>query len=122
MDPALGFWFIALAAITISGVLASIAEGKFALTAVLGTLAAGAVLAAYGLAGGHLSVVHAAGWLFVISAVLAWYTATAMMLASAAGRTILPLFAKSGDANVPGRKPVEPIELAWAEPGVKKGQ
>jgi hypothetical protein len=45
-----------------------------------------------------------------------------MMLAGAAGRTILPLFATSGDANIPGRQPTEPIQLAWAEPGVKKGQ
>jgi hypothetical protein len=25
-------------------------------------------------------------------------------------------------ANIPGRKPVRPIELEWAEPGVKMGQ
>jgi hypothetical protein len=37
-------------------------------------------------------------------------------------RTVLPLFKWNGAANVPGRKPVRPIELEWAEPGVKMGQ
>jgi hypothetical protein len=58
----------------------------------------------------------------VISAGCAWYTATAMMLAAAGGRTVLPLFKWNGAANVPGRKPVRPIELEWAEPGLKMGQ
>jgi succinate-acetate transporter protein len=122
MDQALAFWFIALSAITISGTLAALVEGKLAVTAVLATLATGAAFAAIGLGWEGTSWEHAAGWLFVISAGLAWYTATAMMLAGAAGRTILPLFATSGDANIPGRQPTEPIQLAWAEPGVKKGQ
>jgi hypothetical protein len=122
MDHALGSWFIPLGAITVSGMLAALTEGKFAVTAVLGTLAAGCALAAYGLLGNHLAFDHAAGWVFVISAGLAWYTATAMMLVSASGRTILPLFTTRGETNVPGRQLGEPIELAWAEPGVKKGQ
>jgi hypothetical protein len=66
--------------------------------------------------------VQVAGWLFVISAGLAWYTATAMMLAAAGGRTVLPLFKWKKAANVPGRKPMQPIELEWGEPGVKMGQ
>jgi succinate-acetate transporter protein len=122
MDQALAFWFIALAAITISGTLGALVEGKFAVTAVLGTLAAGSSLAAIGLGWLGTGWEHAAGWLFVISAGCAWYTATAMMLAAASGRTLLPLFSMSAAANVPGRRPVEPIALAWAEPGIKKGQ
>jgi hypothetical protein len=58
----------------------------------------------------------------VISAGCAWYTATAMMLAAASRRTVLPLLKFNRAANVPGRQPTRPIELEWAEPGVKMGQ
>jgi hypothetical protein len=45
-----------------------------------------------------------------------------MMLAATTGRTILPLGKWSMQANVPGRQPLRPIQLEWAEPGVKMGQ
>jgi hypothetical protein len=45
-----------------------------------------------------------------------------MMLAAAAGKTILPLGKYKPAANVPGDKPMHPIQLEWAEPGVKMGQ
>ena len=122
MDTALAFWFIALAAITISGTFGALSEGKGAVTVVLATLATGAALAAVGLGWEGTTWQHAAGWLFVISAGCAWYTATAMMLVAASGRTVLPLFTLRAATNIPGRRPLEPIELAWAEPGVKKGQ
>jgi hypothetical protein len=122
MDHAIGFWFIALGAITVSGTLGALAEGGFGVSAVLGTLAAGSCLAAIGLLNGSHSLQHGAGWVFVISACLAWYMATAMMLSAAAGRIVLPLFKKAHDANVPGATPTRAIQLAWAEPGVKHGQ
>ncbi|SRR5579875_574266 len=122
MNMALAFWFIALAAITLSGTLAAAAEGKGAVVAVLATLATGSALAAAGLGSGSLGWQHTAGWLFVFSAGFAWYTATAMMLAAAAGRTVLPLFTIDAAHNVPGRRPTEAIQLRWAEPGVKQGQ
>ena len=46
----------------------------------------------------------------------------AMLLIATTGRTILPTFKFNRAANIPGRRPVEPIELEWAEPGVKMGQ
>lgn len=120
--PELGFWFFALAAITLSGTLAAVAEGSFGIAAVLGTLATGAGIAAGSLIYGAHGWVQTAGWIFVVSAGLAWYTATAMMLKAAAGRTVLPLFRRERAANVPGEKPTRPIQLEWAEPGVKMGQ
>jgi hypothetical protein len=45
-----------------------------------------------------------------------------MMLAGTAGRTILPLGKFKAEANKPGGKPMRPIQLEWAEPGVKMGQ
>jgi hypothetical protein len=120
-NPELGFWFFALAAITASGFLASLAE-SVSLASVLGTLAAGSGIAAGAFIYGSHGWVQVAGWVFVVSAGLAWYTATAMMLAAAGGMVVLPLGKYSRAANKPGGKPVRPIELEWAEPGVKQGQ
>ena len=65
---------------------------------------------------------HAAGWVFVISAALAWYTATAMMLKAAGSKVILPLFKTDPEANKPGAQPTRKVELGWGEPGIKAGQ
>ena len=119
----LGLWFIGLAYITLSAAIASMVE-NLAISSVLWTLAAGSGLTAVGLlTGGFTSGwTHAGGWLFVISAGLAWYTLTAMVMAAAGGRTVLPLGKYKKDANVPTRKPMRPLELDRAEPGVKQGQ
>jgi uncharacterized protein len=58
----------------------------------------------------------------VISAILAWYVATGMMLKGAAGKIVLPLFKTDMEANRPGGQPTRAIELEWGEPGVKMGQ
>jgi hypothetical protein len=120
--PELGFWFFALGAVTASGFLAALAEGNLSVGAVLGTLAAGSGIAAGGLIYGSHGWTQTAGWVFVVSAGLAWYTATAMMLKAAAGRTVLPMFKLQRDANVPGAQPMRPVQLEWAEPGIKMGQ
>jgi succinate-acetate transporter protein len=121
LDHALGFWFIVLCAITGSGMLGALVEGNVGVGAVLGTLAAGSGLAAIGFLDSSKSLQHWAGWVFVISALLAWYVATAMMLKAAAGRTVLPLMKRGMEANKPGGQPTRPIELEWGEPGVKMG-
>ena len=80
---AFGYWFFALAAITLCGALAALAE-NLGLVAVLGTLATGAAFLAIGYltdstptAGeGWLLV---GGWVLIASAILAAYVATAMM-------------------------------------------
>jgi uncharacterized protein len=125
MTRALGWWFIALAAITWSGMLGALAEKSLGIVTVLATLATGSTLAAIGLEGQvslTSGVTHSAGWLFFISAGCAWYMATAMMVNAAAGQTILPLFKANADTNIPTRKPTRAIELAWGEPGVRQGQ
>jgi succinate-acetate transporter protein len=120
-DPAFAMWFWTLAAITAAGALAAIAE-NLGLFAVLAALAAGSFLLAIGLSAGSVSWVKVAGWVLVASAILAYYVATAIMLVSSAGKVILPLGKPKKEANVPGGQPVKPIQLEWAEPGVKKGQ
>jgi succinate-acetate transporter protein len=120
-NPEVGMWFFALAITTAIAAIAAFAE-SLGLVAVLSTLAAGAgVLAGAFIYGSH-GWVQVAGWLFVISAGLAWYTVAAMLLAHAYGRTILPTFKYKREANIPGKKPTQPIQLEWAEPGIKMGQ
>jgi uncharacterized protein len=120
-DPAFAMWFYTLAAITAAGALAAIAE-SMALFAVLATLATGSALLAVGLSVAGTGWVKVAGWVLVASAILAWYTATAIMLLSGAGKVVLPLGKPKKEANIPGGQPIKPIQLEWAEPGVKKGQ
>jgi succinate-acetate transporter protein len=120
-DPAFAMWFVALAAITMMGALASLAE-SLALFVVLAALAGGSGIFAAGLFAGNRPVDRLAGWFFVISAAAAWYTASAMMLAGTTGRTMLPLGKWSKAANIPMREPTRPLEFAGGEPGVRAGQ
>jgi succinate-acetate transporter protein len=120
-DPEVGMWFFALAITTGIACVAAMAE-SLGLVAVLGTLAAGSGILAGAFMYGSHGWTQVAGWVFVVSAGCAWYMVAAMLLASTAGRTVLPMFKWSKSANVPGRRPMQPIELEWAEPGVKMGQ
>jgi uncharacterized protein len=122
LDSALGFWFIALAALTFSGAIGALLEGNGGLLVVLATLSGGSAVAAFGFLYSSTTTQHWAGWIFVISAACAWYAATAMMWLGSAGRTILPAFKLNKEANKPGGRPMRAIELDWAEPGVKQGQ
>jgi len=120
-DPEVGFWFFALAITTAIAALAATTESLL-LTAVLSTLAAGAgILAGAYIYGSH-GWAQVAGWVFVVSAGLAWYAVMAMLLAATTGRAVVPLFKYNLAANVPGGRLTHPIQLTWAEPGVKQGQ
>lgn len=120
--PALGFWFIMLAAITWAGMLASFADG-LGLTLTLGALAGGSSLLAAGYLTGTHWLITDGGWVLVGSAGAAFYTATAMLLESSYGRVILPLFKPTSKASaIPGGKVTEPIEFRRGQPGVKTGQ
>ena len=120
-DPQFAMWFWTLAAITVAGAFAALAE-SVALFGVLLSLSLGSFAMAIGLSAGSTGWVKLAGWLFVVAAILAYYVATAIMLLSGAGKVILPLGKPKKDANVPGSQPVKPIQLELAEPGIKKGQ
>lgn len=113
--PALGYWFVVLAAITWVGVIAASAESK-ALLLVLGFLAAGSTAAAVANLLGLAGVSVLAGYLFLISAVLAWYTASALMLQGSFKHPVLGVGkterARMEPTLVPGR----------GEPGVIRGQ
>lgn len=120
-NESFAWWFIGLAVVTISGFFASLGN-SLGIGVTLGTLAAGSCLTAAGFWSANLGVTHAGGYLFVASAAAAWYTATAMMLEHAYGRTILPLGLLSKAGNIPGRQPTTPIAFPQGMPGSKVGQ
>jgi succinate-acetate transporter protein len=117
----LGYWFLVLAAITTSIAIASLGE-SVGLFAVLTTLAVGSAFSAIGFLTSGTGWEQVGGWVLIASAVIAWYVATAMLLASSWGRAVLPLGKIDKSANVPGGEPVHPIEFHYGEPGVKQGQ
>jgi len=86
----LGYWFIALAAISWMGAVAAMAE-NMALAGTLAFLAAGSTISAIGNVAGHPSLVTLAGWLFFIGAAFCWYTASGMMFQAVFHRPVLPL-------------------------------
>src|SRR5918912_3359072 len=103
-DASFGYWFFALAIVTASGAVASLAE-NLGVFLTLSSLAAGSGILAGALIYGSEGWATVAGWVLVVSAGFAWYTATAMMLAYAGRRTVLPLGKYKRSANIPGRKP-----------------
>jgi uncharacterized protein len=113
--PALGYWFVVLAAITWMGTWAAAAESKV-IAVVLGFLAAGSTVAAIAEFLGLTGLEILAGYLFIISAIIAWYAASALMLEGAYKRPVLGMgktqMAKQEPKLMPGR----------GEPGVIRGQ
>jgi len=120
-DPAMAWWFIVLAVITAFGMLAALADNLM-LFATLAALAVGSAFAAVGYYGGGSWAFTTAGWVLFGSACAATYVAGSMMLAGSFGRTILPTGKLSKDANLPGRRPMHPIEYPEGMPGSRVGQ
>ncbi len=119
--PELGYWMFALAAITLAGMIASLAE-SLAITSVLAPLWVGvALLGVFYMVGGT-GWEKAGGYVTMASAFTAFYAATAMMFASTFGRVIFPLGKYRKEANVPGGRATFPIQFEMGEPGVKQGQ
>lgn len=113
--PELGYWFIVLAAISWAGTAAAAAENK-ALVTVLTFMAAGSTIAAIGLLVGAEGLMILAGYLFIISAVAAWYAASALMLNEAYGREVWALGRSEHARQMPR------VTLPTGEPGVIRGQ
>jgi succinate-acetate transporter protein len=116
-----GYWFLMLAAITGVGAIAALAE-NLGLSLVLLPLAVGSAFTGIGWLVASTSWLHTGGWVLIASAIIAFYAASAMLLESSYGRTILPTGRTMKEGNVPGHHPVEPIEFEYGEPGVKRGQ
>ncbi|MGH3931393.1 MAG: acetate uptake transporter family protein [Pseudonocardiaceae bacterium] len=118
---AFGYWFIGLAAITWVGFVAALAE-NLANSLFLLALAAGSTLLAIGFTTAISGLVIVGAILWIASAVLAWYIASAMVLQSSTKRVMLPMGAR-GQPQAPGAfVPRQPIQYEAGEPGVKIGQ
>ena len=113
--PALAFWFVILAAVTWSGAAAALATHA-ALVSVLTILAAGSTLMAIATFLGSETLRVISGYVFMASALAAWYTATALMLEETFDRPILPL-GHSAHAKQRAR-----VAVGIGEPGVVHGQ
>jgi uncharacterized protein len=119
--PELGYWFYVLAAVTLVGMIASLAE-SLALTSVLAPLWVGAALLGVFYTVGGTGWEKAGGYVTMASAFTAFYAASAMMFASTFGRVLFPLGKYRRSANAPGATPMYPIQFELGEPGVKQGQ
>jgi len=114
--PELGYWFIVLCAITAVGAWAALAE-NVSLFLVLLFLALGSGIEAIARLTGAVGALQiAAGYAFIIASMLAFYTASALMLAETYGRPVLGL----GKVTKGRQAPV--ITLGAGEPGVIRGQ
>lgn len=113
--PALGYWFIVLAAVTWMGMWAASAVNK-PVAIVLWFLAAGSTAAAVAYLLGSKGGEIVAGYLFIVSAIVAWYAASAMMLEGSFGRPILGL------GQTKHRKQEPKLVPGKGEPGVIRGQ
>jgi succinate-acetate transporter protein len=118
---AFGYWFIVLAALTWMFFFASLAE-NIAMATVLVALAAGSTLLAIAFTAGMMGAVLTVGsYLLLVSALLAFYTGSAMVLESTYKRVVLPL-GKRGEPDVPGTAGKHVIGYEMGEPGIKVGQ
>jgi succinate-acetate transporter protein len=119
--PELGYWFFALAAITLMGAIASLGESP-AISSVLFPLTVGtALLGVFYILGGS-GWEKVGGYVTMASSFTAFYAASSMMLASTFGRVIFPLGNYRRADNVPGGRHTYPIQFELGEPGVKQGQ
>lgn len=111
-----GYWFVVAAAITWMCAWAALAE-NVSLFLTLACLALGATLEAIARLTGAMGGLHiAAGYVLIISSLIGFYTASAMMLAETYGHEVLSV----GKVR---RAVTEPsISLGTGEPGVVRGQ
>lgn len=114
--PELGYWFVVLAAIIWMCFLASFAHSGTMVATTL-FLAIAATLEAISKLTGSPILQIIAGYSFVISAVVAWYGASALMFEEAFGHEVLPVFRFGKPGVATGG-----VTLPAGEPGVIRGQ
>lgn len=113
--PEVGYWFIVAAAITWVGAFAASAENK-GFSTTLTFLAAGATTGAIGSLVGAEWLMILTGYLFLISSIAGWYTASALMLNEAYGRSVISLGTSQRMREMPA------VSIGMGEPGVIRGQ
>jgi succinate-acetate transporter protein len=116
----LGQVFIYMAVITWTTAFAALARSplRFLSHATAGTAATIACASLIAAAPGWQAI---AGWLFVATAGLCLYHATASMLNGLFGFVVLPHFSWRREENAIGSRPLVPFEFDDSEPGIKAG-
>ncbi len=114
LSPAIGYWFIVLAAITWMCTLAGFAE-SIGLGTVAAVLSIGSTLEAIARLTGSGGVHIAAGYALVISAIVAWWVASAMMFEEAYGHPVVGVGKRVRQSNAV-------VTVGVGEPGVIRGQ
>lgn len=110
-----GFWFLAAGLVTLGGVIAAARENVI-LTAVLGVATLAAIVMAIGFMAEVTATVTVGGWLMVVAAALGWYFATAMMMAEASGRTVLPVGRYHKASELPGEPMTDAVAFSTGLP------
>lgn len=103
-----GMALLAMALVTIGPTIAATFENVF-LTVLLGAVTLTGILTSTGMMAevGWLSTLG--GWLFVLTAVLGWYFATAILTAETTGEVRLPIGRYRMAADVPGEPMPDPV-------------
>jgi succinate-acetate transporter protein len=109
-----GYGFLALAFVSGACAAAALAT-NFTLFCAKLAITGGSIAFAVGMLTGSAVAFTTGGYLFIVSAALAWYTSTAMMFEDAFGRVILPL----GEFRA---REAEAYATALGEPGVWHGE
>jgi uncharacterized protein len=112
--PEAGFCFFALAAMTWVGMGAATAENR-ALAWAWGAMALGSTVAAIAALSGVGAWTVLSAYIFIIASIIAWYTASALMLEGAFGRVVWPL-------GLPKPAAERRVAIGMGEPGVIRGQ
>ena len=120
-NPGFAFWFVVLAVITALGAVAAFGE-NLSLAAVLTLLALAAGFTAAGFFAASTWPLRVGGWMFVVSAVIALYTAASLMLEGSFGRTMLPTGRHRRGTKISDRRAIRPMQYTHGQPGVKIGQ
>lgn len=115
LSAPLGYWFIVLAVITLAATVAAVGENG-GLFMVLAWLTAGSIAAAIANLVGSDKWLVLGGWLLIVSAAAAFYTASGMMINASLGRTVLPLY------DFPRQRQAPKANAGIGEPGVQHGQ
>jgi succinate-acetate transporter protein len=117
----MGFWFVALAAITWLGAVAA-TRVNAALLSVLVLLAVGSTLAAIAFLAASTTLLTISGYVLVASAVAAWYTAGALMINGTFRQDVLPLGHLDRHVRDNRMTSTDVIEYPIGMPGAHAGQ
>ncbi len=122
IEPGYGFWFIPVAAITAVCAIAALSDNGALAIQQLALTAASAV-SAIALLAGNGNWTKVGGYVFLLSAVMAYYVASALLFEGSFRRVLLPIGRmRLVAANRLGSTATRPVEYKFGEPGVRMGQ